>query len=64
MFAAEHWSLMCTCSGELPGQPPRPTSVDFDVFHQEYAPVAGMPELREAVAEHYNHVCASTKLVH
>lgn len=44
-------------SGELPGQPQRPDTVEFDVFHQEYAPVQGMPQLRQAVADHYNHVC-------
>ncbi|KNC79693.1 hypothetical protein SARC_07920 [Sphaeroforma arctica JP610] len=42
--------------GTLPNQPERLTSVEFDIEHQEYAPVQGLPELCEAVAEHYNQL--------
>eukprot|EP01134_Creolimax_fragrantissima_P001388 CFRG1388T1 len=42
--------------GELPNQPPREKSVEFDIAHQEYAPVQGLPELCTAVAAHYNEL--------
>jgi aspartate/methionine/tyrosine aminotransferase len=41
-------------SGELPGAPPRRTAVEIPLDDQEYAPVNGIPELREAVADFYN----------
>ena len=41
-------------TGALPGAPPRIESVTIDVDDQEYAPVAGTWELREAVADFYN----------
>jgi aspartate/methionine/tyrosine aminotransferase len=42
-------------TGDLPGAPPRVTTVEIDPTDLEYAPVAGLPELREAVAALYNH---------
>ena len=41
-------------TGPLPGSPPRQGAVVIDPDDQEYAPVAGLWELREAVASHYN----------
>ncbi len=41
-------------TGELPGAPPRIHAVAVDPADQEYAPVAGLWELREAIASHYN----------
>ena len=41
-------------TGELPGAPPRIHTVAVDPADQEYAPVAGIWELREAIAAHYN----------
>jgi len=41
-------------TGELPGAPPRVHSIAIDPDDQEYAPVAGLWELREAVANLYN----------
>jgi N-succinyldiaminopimelate aminotransferase len=41
-------------TGELPGAPPRVQTVAVDPADQEYAPVAGLWELREAIAAHYN----------
>ena len=41
-------------TGPLPGGPPRVEHVAIDVDDQEYAPVPGIPELREAVASLYN----------
>jgi N-succinyldiaminopimelate aminotransferase len=41
-------------TGELPGAPPRVHAVAVDPADQEYAPVAGLWELREAIAAHYN----------
>jgi N-succinyldiaminopimelate aminotransferase len=43
-------------TGELPGSPPRVGSVTIDPDDQEYAPVAGLWELREAVASLYNRL--------
>ncbi len=43
-------------AGPLPGAPPRVESVSIDVEDQEYAPVAGIWELREAVASLYNEL--------
>ena len=41
-------------TGELPGSPPRVKRVEIALDDQEYAPVAGIWELREAVASLYN----------
>jgi aspartate/methionine/tyrosine aminotransferase len=41
-------------TGPLPGAPPRVEHVSIDVDDQEYAPVPGLWELREAVAALYN----------
>lgn len=43
-------------TGPLPGAPPRLGGVEIAPADQEYAPVAGIPELRAAVAELYNHM--------
>ena len=41
-------------TGALPGAPPRVTHVDVALDDQEYAPVQGVWQLREAVASLYN----------
>jgi hypothetical protein len=43
-------------TGPLEGGPPRMSSLEVDPGDLEYAPVAGIPELREAVASFYNAV--------
>ncbi len=43
-------------TAELPGAPPRVESVAIDPGDQEYAPVAGLWELRETIAAHYNRL--------
>ncbi len=43
-------------TGDLPGAPPRVKSVDVALDDLEYAPVAGLRELREAVAALYNRL--------
>ncbi len=43
-------------AGALPGAPARIHDVPIDVDDQEYAPVAGLWELREAIAGHYNRL--------
>jgi N-succinyldiaminopimelate aminotransferase len=43
-------------TGALPGAPERLLQVPITPADQEYAPVAGIPELRTAVAELYNHL--------
>jgi aspartate/methionine/tyrosine aminotransferase len=43
-------------TGELPGAPPRVQAVAIAADDQEYAPVAGLWELREAVASLYNRL--------
>jgi len=43
-------------SGALPGGPPRVTHIDIAPEDQEYAPVAGLWELREAIANLYNQL--------
>lgn len=40
----------------LPGAPPRITEVTIGIGDQEYAPVAGIWELREAIAGYYNEL--------
>ncbi len=42
--------------GPLPGAPPRVRSLTIDVDDQEYAPIPGIWELREAIAELYNRL--------
>jgi aspartate/methionine/tyrosine aminotransferase len=41
-------------TGPLPGSPARTGSITIDPEDQEYAPVAGIRELREAIAAFYN----------
>lgn len=41
-------------TGELPGAPPRRKTIPIAADDQDYAPVGGMWELREAVASMYN----------
>jgi N-succinyldiaminopimelate aminotransferase len=41
-------------TGPLPGAPPRVNQVEVSLDDQEYAPVPGIPELRQAVAALYN----------
>ena len=41
-------------TGPLPGAPPRIEGVAIDPRDHEYEPVAGLPELRAAVADFYN----------
>jgi N-succinyldiaminopimelate aminotransferase len=43
-------------TGPLPGAPPRIEQVPISPADQEYAPVAGIPELRAAVADLYNQL--------
>ena len=43
-------------TGPLPGGPPRIEVVPIVPADQEYAPPAGVPELRAAVADMYNHL--------
>jgi len=43
-------------TGPLPGAPPRIESLAVDPADQEYAPIAGLPDLREAVAALYNQL--------
>jgi len=43
-------------TGELPGSPPRVHAVTIAPDDQEYAPVAGLWELREAIAALYNRL--------
>jgi aspartate/methionine/tyrosine aminotransferase len=41
---------------DLPGAPPRVTSLEIDPMDQDYAPIAGIGELRAAVADLYNRL--------
>lgn len=41
-------------TGPLPGAPPRKTAVTIEQLDQDYAPVAGLWEVREAIAGLYN----------
>jgi aspartate/methionine/tyrosine aminotransferase len=43
-------------TGPLPGAPARIQSITIDMDDQEYAPVPGIWELREAIAGHYNRL--------
>ncbi|MFM9996091.1 MAG: pyridoxal phosphate-dependent aminotransferase [Phycisphaerales bacterium] len=42
--------------GEIPGAPARYNRIDLEPSDHGYGPVEGLPELREAVAEHYNRL--------
>lgn len=42
--------------GDMEGAPPRPTSVEILPQDHAYGPLEGTPELREAVAAHYNRL--------
>lgn len=42
--------------GEMAGAPPRPTSVEILPQDHAYGPLEGTPELREAIAAHYNRL--------
>jgi len=42
--------------GDLEGAPPRIDHIDVAVGDNAYGPVEGLPELREAVAAHYNRL--------
>jgi N-succinyldiaminopimelate aminotransferase len=48
-------------TGDLPGAPPRVHDVGVAPADQEYAPVAGIPELRAAVAALYNELYRKDK---
>lgn len=48
-------------AGDIPGSPPRITHIDFGESQQEYAPVAGLYELRSAVADRYNRTYRKNK---
>lgn len=41
-------------AGDIPGAPPRLTSVALNEINNEYGPVAGTSDLKEAVADFYN----------
>ncbi len=43
-------------TGDLPGAPPRISGITIAADDQEYAPVGGLLELREAVAGLYNRL--------
>ncbi|HHH30280.1 MAG TPA: pyridoxal phosphate-dependent aminotransferase [Polyangiaceae bacterium] len=43
-------------TGPLQGAPPRTEAITLDTLDQEYAPVAGIMELRDAVAAMYNRL--------
>ncbi len=42
--------------GEIPGAPPRISEIAFGPEDHAYGHVEGLPELREAIAEHYNRL--------
>lgn len=48
-------------TGPLPGAPPRVLEAPISLADQEYSPVAGIPELRTAVADLYNHLYRQDK---
>ncbi|KAI0748514.1 aminotransferase [Daedaleopsis nitida] len=48
--------------GQIPDAPPRPTSIPLPEDSLEYAPTTGVKELREAVANLYNHQYRQGKL--
>ncbi len=43
-------------TGELPGAPARIRTIPVHMDDDEYAPVPGLPELRDAIAAHYNRL--------
>src|SRR5690348_11914359 len=43
-------------TGPLPGAPPRVDELSIAIGDQEYAPIAGIPDLREAIAGLYNRL--------
>lgn len=43
-------------TGPLEGAPPRAGAVSIDPLDHEYAPISGIPELREAIASLYNQL--------
>eukprot|EP00529_Nitzschia_sp_RCC80_P022917 CAMPEP_0113496770 /NCGR_PEP_ID=MMETSP0014_2-20120614/30290_1 /TAXON_ID=2857 /ORGANISM="Nitzschia sp." /LENGTH=476 /DNA_ID=CAMNT_0000390697 /DNA_START=82 /DNA_END=1508 /DNA_ORIENTATION=- /assembly_acc=CAM_ASM_000159 len=43
-------------TGPLPGSPPRDFHMTIPDCELEYAPVTGLPELRQKVADYYNHL--------
>ncbi|KAL3909262.1 MAG: hypothetical protein SGILL_008156 [Bacillariaceae sp.] len=43
-------------TGPLPGSPSRDFTMTIPDAELEYAPVTGLPELREKVADYYNHL--------
>lgn len=58
-YSAEHpeWANLgqgAPETGPLDGAPARVRQIDVSEPHQEYAPVDGLPELRDAVAQLYN----------
>jgi aspartate/methionine/tyrosine aminotransferase len=48
-------------TGPLPGAPPRVEQINVNPLHQQYAPVAGNKDLRQAVADFYNTVYRADK---
>src|SRR5690606_8115328 len=42
--------------GDLAGAPPRMNAIPVDPADHAYGPVEGLPELRQAVADHYNRL--------
>jgi hypothetical protein len=42
--------------GEMPGAPPRFARLDIDPADHAYGPVEGIPEYRQAIADHYNRL--------
>lgn len=42
--------------GDIPGAPPRVDHLKIEVSDHAYGPVEGIPELRQAVADHYNRL--------
>lgn len=42
--------------GDLAGAPPRMNTIPVDPADHAYGPVEGLPELRQAVADHYNRL--------
>lgn len=47
--------------GQLPGSPERVDAVSIDLNDHEYAPVAGLMEMRQAIADLYNHTYRQNK---
>jgi aspartate/methionine/tyrosine aminotransferase len=45
--------------GDLPGAPARFASLTIDPADHAYGPVEGLPELRQAIADHYNRLFRS-----